>query len=128
MNLIIYYLTVGASLYFCLPMIGDITEDPLMQKLIFFASALILHYVFYLVSNFIIRKKKSFSEITDKSFLGGLSLLFGLLIYYDLDDTEVVLKMFPQITEFYPTKWFSISSIMSPLIILSFFRILFSPP
>ena len=66
------------------------------------------------------------SEITDKSFLGGFSVLFGLLIYYDMNETDLVKNIIPQVETWYPEQWFSCTVIMLPLLILSFIRVLFS--
>lgn len=127
MNLILYYLTISSVIYYGLPLIGSYTEDPLMQKISFLVSMLMVHYFFYLFSGLISKaSKRSWSEITDKSFLGGFAVLFGLLVYYDLDDTEIVLKTFPQITALYSEKWFSLCVIMAPLLFLSFIKILFT--
>ena len=127
MNLILYYITICSVIYYGLPFIGSYTKDPLMQKLFFLISMLLVNYVFYLFSGIISQaSKRSWSEITDKSFLGGFAVLFGLLVYYDLDDTEIVLKTFPQITALYSQKWFSLCVIMAPLLFLSFIKILFT--
>ncbi len=129
MNLILYYLAISSVIYYGLPFIGAYTEDPLLQKLYFLVGMLIVNYVFYLICGMISSSsKKSWSEITDKSFLGGFAVLFGLLVYYDLDDAEVVTNSFPQITELYSEKWFSLFVIIMPMIFLSLVKILFSDP
>ena len=129
MNLILYYLTICSVIYYGLPIIGTYTEDPLIQKLYFLVAMLVVNYIFYLLSGLISSsKKKSWSEITDKSFLGGFAVLFGLLVYYDLDEAEVVTNSFPQINDFYTEKWFSICVIIMPMIFLSLIKILFSDP
>jgi hypothetical protein len=110
-------------------MIGTYTEDPLLQKLYFLVCMLGINYFYFLLSGILSSSsKKSWSEITDKSFLGSFAVLFGLLVYYDLDDAEVVRKFLPQINEFYTEKWFSLMVIMLPMIFLSLVKILFSDP
>ena len=129
MNLILYYLSICSIIYYGLPFIGKFTEDPLMQKLYFLVGMLASHYLFYLISGMLSKiNKKSWSELTDKSFLGGFAVLFGLLLYYDLDDTDVIISAFPQITTWYKEKWFSVCVIISPVIFLSLVKILFSAP
>lgn len=110
-------------------MIGSYTEDPLLQKLYFLICMLGVNYVFFLLSGILSSSsKKSWSEITDKSFLGSFAVLCGLLIYYDLDDNDVVSKVLPQINDFYTEKWFSLLVIMLPMVFLSLVKILFSDP
>lgn len=129
MNLILYYSTICSIIYYGLPMIGTYTEDPLLQKLYFLVCMLGINYFYFLLSGILSSSsKKSWSEITDKSFLGSFAVLFGLLVYYDLDDAEVVRKFLPQINEFYTEKWFSLMVIMLPMIFLSLVKILFSDP
>mgnify|MGYP003962417213 CR=1 FL=1 len=129
MNLILYYSTICSIIYYGLPMIGSYTEDPLLQKLYFLICMLGVNYVFFLLSGILSSSsKKSWSEITDKSFLGSFAVLCGLLIYYDLDDNDVVSKVLPQINDFYTEKWFSLLVIMLPMVFLSLVKILFSDP
>ena len=128
MNLIVYYLSIGASTFFGLPYIGTVTSDPLYQKLIFFVAMFVLHYIFYIVSGLIRREisKTNFSALTDKALMGSFALLFGLLLYSDLGDSTDLKLRFPELLSIYPQRWFMTLSIITPLVIISTTKTLFA--
>ena len=127
MNLIVYYLSIGATTFFGLPYIGTVTGDPLYQKLIFFVAMFVLHYIFYIVSALVRKEitKTNFSSLTDKALMGSFALLFGLLMYSDLGDSTDLKLRFPELLTIYPQRWFMTLAIITPLVLISTTKTLF---
>jgi hypothetical protein len=127
MNLLIYYASICVSIFMGLPLIGTFTKDPITQKLVFLGTMFVVNFVFYIINNATSKKvnRKKMVELFDKSMLGSFILLFGLLLYYDLDDSEMVMKLLPQIKNIYGKKWFMLVSIVSPSVVLNLLKLLF---
>lgn len=128
MNLLIYLIFIVLYTNVSMPLIGQYETQPLYQKLYFFVGTVIAHYIFIVISDFINNKKKSLREVTDKCLIGSFSVLFGLLIYYDLDDTKSINDLIPNLNEFYNQRWFQTTVIVIPSIIINLLRMILLTP
>jgi len=110
-----------------LPLIGSFTKEPIIQKLVFLSAMFVVHFVFYIINNITTKKenRKKPVEMLNKSTLNSFILLFGLLLYYDLDDSESLISLLPNIKNVYSKKWFIILSIITPSIIFNLSKLLF---
>ena len=127
MNLLIYYVSICISIFMGLPLIGSFTKEPIIQKLVFLSAMFVVHFVFYIINNITTKKenRKKPVEMLNKSTLNSFILLFGLLLYYDLDDSESLISLLPNIKNVYSKKWFIILSIITPSIIFNLSKLLF---
>lgn len=111
-----------------MPLIGKYEKEPIRQKLLFFISTMLAHYLFISTSDYINKNKRKIKELTDKCLLGSFAILFGLLIYYDLEDSTSVIKFLPNIEEIYQNDTFRSSVIISPAILINLLRIILYTP
>jgi|UniRef100_A0A6C0IT18 hypothetical protein len=118
MNQLVNIIYLATGVYFGLPRLFQYSENPIIRKVLFVASGLILQLLFDILNNIIKKEKIKLYKIIDKPLMKSLLLLLGLMLYTDIKSSSELLNKIPGLSEVINNNGVSVIFIILPLFVV----------
>tara|TARA_B100000161_G_C33530565_1_gene405804 strand:- start:363 stop:749 length:387 start_codon:yes stop_codon:yes gene_type:complete len=116
MNQLVNIIYLFTSLYFLLPQVSNITNEPIYLKLLVVILSLGLEVVFDCINRFIRKEKIKFSDVLDKSLMHSLLVLLGFLLFNDIKDSPNLINKVPGLSQIIDVETTKILIMVVPII------------
>jgi hypothetical protein len=118
MNQLVNIIYLATGVYFGLPRLFQYSENPIIRKVLFVVSGLVLQLLFDILNNVIKKEKIKLHKIIDKPLMKSLLLLLGLMLYTDIKSSSELLNKIPGLSEVINNNGVTVMFIILPLFVV----------
>ena len=119
MNQLINIIYLFAALNFILPMLTEMTQDPIYTKLLIVVTVLGLETIFDALTRIIRKDKITLNGILDKSLMNSLLVLLGFLLFNDIRQSQNIMSKVPGLSNIIDIKTTKLFIMLLPIIVFT---------
>ena len=119
MNQLINIIYLFAALNFILPMLTEMTQDPIYTKLLIVVTVLGLETIFDALTRLIRKDKITLNGILDKSLMNSLLVLLGFLLFNDVRQSQNIMSKVPGLSSIIDIKTTKLFIMLLPIIVFT---------